>query len=169
MPSIIQKESLKNQGFSTHAVLYLGCPKHPSKNGWGCPVDNEGNCLCRCARNKSYWKIDSLPLREFTKKLKKTSEYITYVFSEDDGACRKIGEGKINRINANLNAHYNHGRSNVKQTNCDRKDSNEIAKRCRKSKTCLLFIKPAKNKKDAKHTEKEIKQNYRGWLDWDQK
>ncbi len=169
MQTIAQKEFLKNYGFSIYEVLYLGCPKHPSEDGWGCPINNEGHCDCKSTSNKSYWKTDNLPLMEFRRKLKETSEYITYVFSEDDGTGRKIGEGQIKRINKNLNAHYNHGISKVKQTSCDRKDLNEIAKRCRKSKTCLLFVKPVESKDDARRAKKEIKQKYRGWLDWDQK
>ncbi len=165
MQSIVHKEFLKNQGFSIHEIVYLGCLRHPSKEGWGCPVDHNGKCVC----NKSYWEIDDLPLGKFIKKAGETSEHITYVFSENDGICRKIGEGKVEQIRANLKAHYNHGISKAKQTNCDRKDSNKIAKRCRKNKTCFLFIKPATSKEDAKRTKIKIKHDYYGWLDYDQK
>jgi hypothetical protein len=168
MKSIVDEKKLEECDFTKHKIVYEGCPDHPHKTGWGCPLDESGNCLCKSAK-APYWTIDGENIGAFTKNIKQKSEYITYIFIESNNECRKIGEGKVKRIRANLKAHYNHGITKSIRTANDRKASNQIAKRCRENPICYLLIKRSGSKDEAKNIESKIKELYYGWLDYDQK
>ena len=164
----ISNQKLQQLGFIKHEITYEGCPDHPSSDGWGCPTDSKGNCVCKSGM-APYWSIDQEPIGLFTNKQKAISEFITYVFVEANGVCRKIGEGKVERVRANLKAHYNHGLTKSRKTANDRATSDTIARTCRKNKISFVFVKPAESKDEARFMEHIVKSSYAGWLDYDQK
>ena len=120
------------------------------------------------SRDIPYWSIDGRPISEFKCNLRSNHSFITYAFFEVDGECRKIGEGSPNRLHDNLKAHYNHGRTKSPYIENDRITGNSIAIRCRNDPYCILFIRPAKDKKESRLMELVIKKIYKGWLDFDQ-
>jgi hypothetical protein len=154
--SVIDATYLLDMGYSQFTVKYFDCKQHQGKF-----------CVCGGNANK-YWTIDGVPINKFVKDLENVHVFISYIFIDHDNICRKIGEGRVDRIKANLKAHYHHGPTKSSRTKLDRLNGNLIASECRNNPLCKLFIMGFKEKSLAKDQESVIKDKHKGWLDYDQ-
>ncbi len=117
-------------------------------------------------RGGLFGHINGVDANTFEKSI--MSPAIAYVFVEQTGEVRKIGEGLPNRILANLRAHYNHGTTKAGATRRNRLSGNSIARQCRLAGDFILYLKWEVSKEEAQKTQAKLKSLLCGWLDYDQ-